>query len=72
MPAHSDEKERRVKTKRRFVAKQRGDGTWGVYDTERGSWPALLGAPIGRVKQDHAVEGLADKEAMRLEEELNA
>lgn len=51
--------------KRRLIAKQRGDKTWGVYDTERASWPALVPG-FGAVQQIHPTEQAAQVEADRL------
>lgn len=57
-------------TKYRFIAKVRATvgkrQVWGVYDTVLGSWP-LHRPVIGGVKQDHASEGEAEKEARRVE-----
>lgn len=38
---------------------------WGVYDTERASWPALVPG-FGRVEQAHGSEEDAQAEADRL------
>lgn len=48
----------------RFIAKQLGK-TWGVYDTQRGSWPTLS-PDKGAVQQDFATEVEAQQEANRL------
>lgn len=51
---------------RKYVAKQRIDGLWGVYDTEKEVWPALR--PDGTyVPQAHMSEETATREAFRLE-----
>ena len=50
------------------IAKQTTRGrsqVWGVYDTERGSWPALVSG-FGRVEQVHGSEEDAQAEADRL------
>ena len=56
--------------KRRFIAKQHGNGSWGVYDTVRGSWPINI-AYARTVGQAYPVEGLADTEAIRVEEAVS-
>lgn len=62
-----------TRTRIRFTAKPRGEGrarTWGVYDRDRGSWPAQLPG-FGRVQQDLPTEARAQAEADRLEQHLN-